>query len=79
MCNSRVRQIHATVVIAIHRDTFTKAPKMDPAKLEVFKTVREITGKNRAMAVQIRQKCTFHDYYKKIYSSSRVLADSELA
>uniref|UniRef100_A0A8C7IG69 receptor protein-tyrosine kinase n=1 Tax=Oncorhynchus kisutch TaxID=8019 RepID=A0A8C7IG69_ONCKI len=32
------------IVIAIHRDTFTKAPKMDPAKLEVFKTVREITG-----------------------------------
>uniref|UniRef100_A0A8C8J8Y8 Receptor protein-tyrosine kinase n=1 Tax=Oncorhynchus tshawytscha TaxID=74940 RepID=A0A8C8J8Y8_ONCTS len=35
--------IHFTV-LAIHRDPFTKAPKMDPAKLDVFKTVREITG-----------------------------------
>uniref|UniRef100_A0A8C8J8W8 receptor protein-tyrosine kinase n=1 Tax=Oncorhynchus tshawytscha TaxID=74940 RepID=A0A8C8J8W8_ONCTS len=63
----------AIIYTSIHGDTFTKAPKMDPARLEVFKTVREITGKNRAMAVQIRQKCTFHDYYKNIYSSSRVL------
>uniref|UniRef100_A0A4W5QPX6 receptor protein-tyrosine kinase n=1 Tax=Hucho hucho TaxID=62062 RepID=A0A4W5QPX6_9TELE len=35
--------IHFTV-LAIHRDPFTKAPKMDPAKLDIFKTVREITG-----------------------------------
>lgn len=27
------------------RDKFTKTPKMDPAKLDVFKTVKEITGK----------------------------------
>uniref|UniRef100_A0A4W5N2F0 receptor protein-tyrosine kinase n=1 Tax=Hucho hucho TaxID=62062 RepID=A0A4W5N2F0_9TELE len=34
----------AIIYTSIHGDTFTKAPKMDPAKLEVFKTVREITG-----------------------------------
>uniref|UniRef100_A0A8C8J5R6 Receptor protein-tyrosine kinase n=1 Tax=Oncorhynchus tshawytscha TaxID=74940 RepID=A0A8C8J5R6_ONCTS len=34
----------AIIYTSIHGDTFTKAPKMDPARLEVFKTVREITG-----------------------------------
>uniref|UniRef100_A0A8C7SFT8 Receptor protein-tyrosine kinase n=1 Tax=Oncorhynchus mykiss TaxID=8022 RepID=A0A8C7SFT8_ONCMY len=34
----------AIIYTSIHGDPFTKAPKMDPAKLDVFKTVREITG-----------------------------------
>ncbi|CAB1326441.1 unnamed protein product [Coregonus sp. 'balchen'] len=34
----------AIIYTSIHGDTFTKTPKMDPAKLDVFKTVREITG-----------------------------------
>ncbi|KAM9719570.1 epidermal growth factor receptor [Menidia menidia] len=29
---------------SIYGDKFTKTPKMDPAKLDVFKTVKEITG-----------------------------------
>uniref|UniRef100_A0A3Q1F4S2 Receptor protein-tyrosine kinase n=1 Tax=Acanthochromis polyacanthus TaxID=80966 RepID=A0A3Q1F4S2_9TELE len=29
---------------SIYGDTFTKTPKMDPAQLDVFKTVKEITG-----------------------------------
>ena len=29
----------------ICRDSFTNTPKMDPAQLDVFKTVKEITGK----------------------------------
>nr|XP_019967682.1 PREDICTED: epidermal growth factor receptor [Paralichthys olivaceus] len=29
---------------SIHGDSFTKTPKMDPAQLDVFKTVKEITG-----------------------------------
>uniref|UniRef100_A0A668AWW5 Receptor protein-tyrosine kinase n=1 Tax=Myripristis murdjan TaxID=586833 RepID=A0A668AWW5_9TELE len=32
------------IYFVICRDDFTKTPKMDPAKLEVFKTVKEITG-----------------------------------
>lgn len=30
--------------MVISRDAFTKTPKIDPAQLDVFKTVKEITG-----------------------------------
>ena len=32
-------------ILIICRDTFTNTPKMEPAQLDVFKTVKEITGK----------------------------------
>ncbi|XP_056452019.1 epidermal growth factor receptor [Gadus chalcogrammus] len=38
--NGNIQFIHTS----IHGDKFTKTPKMDPAQLNVFKTVREITG-----------------------------------
>ncbi|XP_075877795.1 epidermal growth factor receptor isoform X1 [Nelusetta ayraudi] len=38
--NGNICFIHTS----IHGDTFTKTPKMDPAQLDVFKTVKEITG-----------------------------------
>ncbi|XP_067385441.1 epidermal growth factor receptor isoform X2 [Channa argus] len=38
--NGNVAIIHTS----IHGDTYTKTPKMDPAQLDVFKTVKEITG-----------------------------------
>lgn len=28
-------------------DSYTKTPKMDPSQLDVFKTVKEITGKTK--------------------------------
>ncbi|KAG7523732.1 epidermal growth factor receptor [Solea senegalensis] len=34
----------AIIKTSIHGDTYTKTPKMDPAQLDVFKTVKEITG-----------------------------------
>ncbi|XP_061549634.1 epidermal growth factor receptor [Phycodurus eques] len=34
----------AFIRTSIYGDTFTKTPKMDPAQLNVFKTVKEITG-----------------------------------
>ncbi|KAF3858122.1 hypothetical protein F7725_011323 [Dissostichus mawsoni] len=34
----------AIIQTSIHGDTFTKTPKMEPSQLEVFKTVKEITG-----------------------------------
>uniref|UniRef100_A0A8C7MJU8 receptor protein-tyrosine kinase n=1 Tax=Oncorhynchus kisutch TaxID=8019 RepID=A0A8C7MJU8_ONCKI len=41
----------AIIYTSIHGDPFTKAPKMDPAKLDVFKTVREITGKSVSLSL----------------------------
>uniref|UniRef100_A0A668A9C5 Receptor protein-tyrosine kinase n=1 Tax=Myripristis murdjan TaxID=586833 RepID=A0A668A9C5_9TELE len=38
--NGNIAIMHST----FNGDDFTKTPKMDPAKLEVFKTVKEITG-----------------------------------
>ncbi|KAG7229249.1 hypothetical protein INR49_012906, partial [Caranx melampygus] len=38
--NGNIAIIHTS----IHGDTYTKTPKMDPAQLDVFKTVKEITG-----------------------------------
>uniref|UniRef100_A0A1A8CXK3 Receptor protein-tyrosine kinase n=1 Tax=Nothobranchius kadleci TaxID=1051664 RepID=A0A1A8CXK3_NOTKA len=38
--NGNIALIHTS----IHGDPFTKTPKMDPAQLDVFKTVKEITG-----------------------------------
>uniref|UniRef100_A0A3B4B3B7 receptor protein-tyrosine kinase n=1 Tax=Periophthalmus magnuspinnatus TaxID=409849 RepID=A0A3B4B3B7_9GOBI len=38
--NGNIIFIHTS----IHGDKFTKTPKMDPAQLDVFKTVKEITG-----------------------------------
>uniref|UniRef100_A0A3B5AVZ7 receptor protein-tyrosine kinase n=1 Tax=Stegastes partitus TaxID=144197 RepID=A0A3B5AVZ7_9TELE len=38
--NGNIDIIHTS----IYGDTFTKTPKMDPAQLDVFKTVKEITG-----------------------------------
>lgn len=32
-------------ILVICRDSFTKTPKMELAQLDVFKTVKEITGK----------------------------------
>ncbi|KAJ0011945.1 hypothetical protein NQD34_012920 [Periophthalmus magnuspinnatus] len=40
--NGNIIFIHTS----IHGDKFTKTPKMDPAQLDVFKTVKEITGKD---------------------------------
>ncbi|XP_035025163.2 epidermal growth factor receptor [Hippoglossus stenolepis] len=34
----------AIIYTSIHGDAYTKTPKMDPAQLDVFKTVKEITG-----------------------------------
>uniref|UniRef100_A0A671XJ71 Receptor protein-tyrosine kinase n=1 Tax=Sparus aurata TaxID=8175 RepID=A0A671XJ71_SPAAU len=34
----------AIIHTSIHGDTYTKTPKMQPSQLEVFKTVKEITG-----------------------------------
>ncbi|XP_051944362.1 epidermal growth factor receptor isoform X2 [Hippocampus zosterae] len=34
----------AFIRTSIHGDAYTKTPKMDPAQLDVFKTVKEITG-----------------------------------
>ncbi|KAL0966256.1 hypothetical protein UPYG_G00293030 [Umbra pygmaea] len=34
----------AIIYTSIHGDVYTKTPKMDPVKLDIFKTVREITG-----------------------------------
>ncbi|XP_056149598.1 epidermal growth factor receptor isoform X2 [Lampris incognitus] len=34
----------AIIYTSIHGDLFTKTPKMDPAQLNVFRTVKEITG-----------------------------------
>ncbi|XP_037131612.1 epidermal growth factor receptor [Syngnathus acus] len=34
----------ALIRTSIHGDAYTKTPKMDPAQLDVFKTVKEITG-----------------------------------
>lgn len=33
-------------VVNVCRDTYTKTPKMQPFQLDVFKTVKEITGKS---------------------------------
>lgn len=33
------------VYVLVYRDTYTKTPKMDPAQLDVFKAVKEISGK----------------------------------
>uniref|UniRef100_A0A665W094 Receptor protein-tyrosine kinase n=1 Tax=Echeneis naucrates TaxID=173247 RepID=A0A665W094_ECHNA len=38
--NGNIAIIHTS----IHGDEYTKTPKMDPAQLDVFKTVKEITG-----------------------------------
>ncbi|KAM4605499.1 epidermal growth factor receptor [Polymixia lowei] len=38
--NGNIAFIHTS----IHGDDYTKTPKMDPAQLDVFKTVKEITG-----------------------------------
>ncbi|XP_061093564.1 epidermal growth factor receptor-like isoform X2 [Conger conger] len=38
--NGDVSVIHPT----IHGDSFTNTPRLDPAKLDIFKTVKEITG-----------------------------------
>uniref|UniRef100_A0A4W6C5J2 Receptor protein-tyrosine kinase n=1 Tax=Lates calcarifer TaxID=8187 RepID=A0A4W6C5J2_LATCA len=38
--NGNIAIIHTS----IHGDAYTKTPKMDPAQLDVFKTVKEITG-----------------------------------
>ncbi|XP_054623190.1 epidermal growth factor receptor [Dunckerocampus dactyliophorus] len=38
--NGNIAFIHTS----IYGDTYTKTPKMDPAQLDVFKTVKEITG-----------------------------------
>uniref|UniRef100_A0A8C5CWQ0 receptor protein-tyrosine kinase n=1 Tax=Gadus morhua TaxID=8049 RepID=A0A8C5CWQ0_GADMO len=40
--NSIAKDVY--VVVVFFSDEFTKTPKMDPAQLNVFKTVREITG-----------------------------------
>lgn len=45
--------------LAYYSDAYTKTPKMDPSQLDVFKTVREITGKKNQQTTVVSKD--FHN------------------
>lgn len=65
------------------RDTFTKTPKMDPAQLDVFKTVKEITGETLNLTAFKPEtlntfRVTISLCHRRIFVDSKLAREHEL-